>query len=59
MIEKLKKIVAMQSGPNQFAKAAGIIGCTEQYVRMLCSGKFKPGWRMERDIEAIYKKVVK
>lgn len=52
-MEKIKLLMDRQPHPNPAAHLAIKLGITEQYVRMLASGKATPGWRLERDIDAL------
>lgn len=62
--KKLKKnevvsaLLRIEAGPNPAAQLAVKLGVTEQYIRMIALGKYSPGWRLWRDIDALYKKVV-
>jgi len=57
-MEKIKELLTMEEGPKPAASLAVKLGISEQYVRMLADGK-KPSWRLQRDIDSLYKKVVK
>ena len=58
-MEKIKSLLEKEEGPNQAARLAVRLGVTEPYIRMMVSGKVEPGWRLARDIEALYNKVIK
>ena len=54
----IKELVKRESPPNRLAKLAVKLCVTESYVRMIANGT-SPGWRLGRDIEALYNKETK
>ena len=56
MEQMLAELLKKENGPNNITQLAARLGISEDYVRKLADGKFKPGWRLERDIEALYNK---
>ena len=55
-MEQIKKLLGKEPQPNPSAHLAVKLGVSEQYIRMIDSGKVKPGWRLERDIIELYRK---
>jgi len=57
-MRQIKKLLEKESGPNQAARLAVKLGVTESYIRMLADKKAKPGWRLNRDIDALYESII-
>jgi len=55
-MKQIQELLKREDGPNQAARLAVKLGCSEAYIRMLADGKYAPGWRLERDINALYNK---
>lgn len=51
---KLKKLLDLEPGPNKAVQLAAKLGVTEPYIRMIISHKAAAGWRLQRDIDAMY-----
>ena len=54
-MKQIKELLKKESGPNQAVALALKLGISEAYVRMLEKDKASPGWRLERDINTLYK----
>ena len=54
-MKQLKELLEKEEGPNQAARLAVKLGVSESYIRMLADNKAKAGWRLERDINTLYK----
>jgi len=50
----IKDLLEREEAPSQYAKLAIKLGVTEAYIRMLANDTYSPGWRIKRDIEALY-----
>ena len=55
-MKQIKTLLKKDEGPNPAARLAVKLGVSESYIRMLADGKAQAGWRLSRDIEAIYNK---
>ena len=55
-MDMLKKLLEKETGPSPIAQLAVRLGISEAYVRMLINGTHEPGWRLEKDITALYNK---
>ena len=51
----VKDLIEKEEGPNPAARLAVKLGVSESYIRMLAEDKASPGWRLERDIDLLYK----
>ena len=59
-MEKVKKLFDLEKGPNAYGSLARKLDVTESSIRMMVTGKIQSvGRRLQRDIDALYKKVVK
>ena len=56
MEEIIAELLKRETGPNQLTQLAARLGLSEDYVRQLAEGKYAPGWRLARDINALYNK---
>jgi len=57
-MRQIKELLKKEDGPNQAARLAVKLGVSESYIRMLNDKKAKPGWRLKRDIDALYESII-
>ena len=57
-MRQIKELLKKEDGPNQAARLAIKLGVSESYIRMLLTKKAKAGWRLKRDIDALYESII-